>query len=505
MPMEAEDLAEMEGLIAVARKRELNFAICLGKKPEGTIFLMHRKKDGTILARNAKKAGESPKLAWGTCSVKGKKINLTCAEDPPPNTARAMKMFLKDQGFPFKVVILDALGNEIESDGEDDEQEADGITADAPELDVEESQLGQPTLGEEQEEEVNALAEQWNSRVGPLGDLYTEAMGTNPPNRTQLEAAWGMANEKADAGDFKAAITIADKLEPALKNLAETTQAKSDADKLREKFDAALPKLQQLHEAAIAAEPPNLDQLSAAWEAMMRKAGEGDYKMALATAAKLMPALQAAAAGDPNSAPWFKLEGELTPLYVAAMKTNPPDGTKLQAAWGMATEKAEAKDYAGAIKIGERLKPLLEAAAKAKDTASEIPKNVVAFQKSRVLWSKTRETMYSEMKKLEDSIKSMVSSDPELSAIGDNVGLLSDRLKPFDTRLEDILDAITNEADGEARERLKQEAIAKINEYKTELSSEFFQDVDSNNGFMGVSVRTAANNSLDSIAKVLAS
>ena len=519
MPMEAEELAEMEGLIAIARKREVNFAVCMGKKPEGMIFYMHRIKDHGILARNAKKAGETAKLAWGVAEVKGKKLNLKCVEDPPPNMARTMKMFLKENGLPLKVVLLNFAGDILDTDGDDDddEEDADNLAAPAGPDMAEQQDTGAAPQDQQPADAADRLADQWEARVGPLGDLFALAMKTNPPNRTQLEALWAMANEKAtaDQPDYKTALAIADKMEPALKALAETSgdgqQAAPDPQKAR--YDAIYPALEVLFDKVMEADPPNRDTLEKAWLGMKDEASKGKYENAITVGARLKPALEAALKesedaaaidmNDPVAAAWARMETDLSALYLEAMKQNPPDATKLQAAWSMATEKAYTKDYAGAVKIGERLKPLLEAAANPA-AASEIPVNVVAFQKSRLLWAKTRETMFSEMKKLENSIASLVASDPDLQDIANSVNALTERLKPFDTQLEDILDAITNEADGEKREALKKEAIAKINAYRNELASDFFQDVDANNGFTNVSVRKAANTSLESIAKVLA-
>ena len=68
---------EIKGFIALSRKRPLNFALCYGKKPEGMTILFHRKKDPTILARLAKKEGETNKIAYGTFSTKGKVASLS--------------------------------------------------------------------------------------------------------------------------------------------------------------------------------------------------------------------------------------------------------------------------------------------------------------------------------------------------------------------------------------------------------------------------------------------
>ncbi|MEM6739231.1 MAG: hypothetical protein AAF646_03885 [Pseudomonadota bacterium] len=435
MPMEAEDLAEMESLIQVARKREVNYAICMGKNPEGTIFMLHRKKKAEILARLAKREGETAKLAYGTCQVKGKKIFLRAMEDPPPAMARQMKVFLKDNGIPFKVTILDANGNEIDNDGDE---------GDNDDLDVLAGDGGQsgpsPDLDDiAQEELADPLQARWLALLGPLGKAYDAAMAQNPPSAAKLEAAWTMAREKAEAGDYKSALAVAKKLAPALATVTGT---------------------------------PNVED----------------------------------AAPSPEAAKWSRIAAAIDPLYAAAMKTNPANATKLSAAWAMATEKAAAGDYTAAMTIVAKLKPALDAAAKGGGGDAPSGKtNIVAFQKSRVLWASTRKKMHSEMQKLETAIANAVKEDPDLADIAGKVGALSTRLNVFDEDLEDILDKVTNAEDEAERAKLKETALAKIKAYQTALDEDFFKAVDSDNGFANVSVASAANASLASIAKAIAS
>ena len=500
MPMEAEDLAEMDAMIATARKKEVNFAVCMGKKPEDMIFLMHRLKDGEVLSRRAKKLGDTAKIAYGVASLKGTKLNLKCAEDPPPNKARSMKMFLKENGHPFKVYLLNMAGEVIDTDGDEDgdDDDDDALSAAAPG----EAQDGEePAANREEAAPPDPLAEQWAARVGPLGELFAEAMAKNPPNRTQLEAAWAMANEKADALDFKAALTIADRMEPSLKGVVEH-QAGAEADPLKAKYEAALGRMEALRERAIAAAPANIGQLEAVWAAMTGKADAGDYKMALAAAAKLLPALQAAATVDPNAAPWVKMEAELSPLYQAAMKQNPPEASKLQAAWAMATEKADALDFAAAVKIGERLKPLLEAAAKAADAAGK-ETGVVAFQRSRILWVGARQRMLDEARALAEAVAFQGADDEDADDIEAAGKEILAEVERIDERLQDVLDEITNAEPGRARDKLKQRAAGIVNEYQSMLSSGIFATID-DNPIRPVAVAGPARAALGVIARTLA-
>lgn len=251
-----------------------------------------------------------------------------------------------------------------------------------------------------------------------------------------------------------------------------------------------------------------------AWDGAQKAADGGDYKSALSVATKIKPLVTAGdipAApppppgpdGDPNAQAWAKIAGPLEQLYLKAMANNPPNRTKLEGAYMMAVEKAdEAQDYKAALTIAKKLKPALEEAAKG-GGATEVPKDVVAFQKSRVVWVDTRNKMKSEMKKLEAAIAAVCKDDPELAPVAGEVTALSKRLEVFDDRLEDVLDRITNTPEGDERTKLKAEAVQAIKDYQSALNDPFFNDVDNDNGFVNVQVASSATKSLDSISKVL--
>ncbi|WP_299044453.1 hypothetical protein [uncultured Tateyamaria sp.] len=252
--------------------------------------------------------------------------------------------------------------------------------------------------------------------------------------------------------------------------------------------------------------------VSAAWQKAHDAAAKGDYKSALAAAAKIKPlvtaapAQQASTPDDPNKAKWDAVQGPLEGLYTSAMDKNPENRTKLQAAWAMALEKAEAGDYTTALTIAGKLKPLLDAAASAEQSGqeAEIPADVVPFQKSRVLWIDSRKKMFEEMKKLENAIIATCKGDPELEPIAAEASDLTGRLTVFDETLQDMLDQITNTPSGPNREGLKKQALGTLKSYAAALNEPFFKDVDGNNGFVNVSVASTARASLASIAKVLA-
>jgi len=125
--MEADEIEDLKEMIAVARKRDVSFALCLGKTIEDTGLLMHRIKPPDVLQRKVKKLdGVVPnKNTLGTARAKGRKLMLTCLEEPPPNARRLLKKFLIEIDMPMKVILLDASGSVLEEDDEDDEGDRD--------------------------------------------------------------------------------------------------------------------------------------------------------------------------------------------------------------------------------------------------------------------------------------------------------------------------------------------------------------------------------------------
>lgn len=419
MPMEKDELAELEKLLKKARQKPLPFGVCMGKSPENTVLYLHLKKPPEVLMRNAKKAGETSKVSYGTCNVNGKIVSLTCEGDILPGMARNMKRFLLKNEIKMKVEILDPEGNLLESDGDEDE---DGEA---------------PT--EATGDDLDPAAEAWSQLSAALSPAVKTFVESGNEKGPAVQKAWDGAHKAAEGGDYKSATAVANKIRPLL--------------------------------------------------GVPDEAGSADSTDT--------------PADDPNAAAWAKIAGPLEQLYLKAMGNNPPNRTQLEGAYMMAVDKAnEAQDYKAALTIAKKLKPALEEAAKG-GSGTEVPKDVVAFQKSRVLWVDTRNKMKTEMKKLEAAIAQVCKDDPDLAPVVAEVNELSKRLEVFDGRLEDVLDRITNTPEGDQRTQLKKEAIAAIKDYQTALGEPFFSEVDSDNGFVNVQVASSATKSLNSIAKVL--
>ncbi len=110
---------ELKKIIKAAKKGPVAFGFNPGKSEEEAYLAMHRKKAATIVGKDAKEGGEGGKFAFGTATVSGKVITLTCLRELP-GLAKRLKKHLKSQKVMLNVAVLDAEGNQIESDIEDD-------------------------------------------------------------------------------------------------------------------------------------------------------------------------------------------------------------------------------------------------------------------------------------------------------------------------------------------------------------------------------------------------
>ena len=274
MPLDSDELDELKASIAVAKKRDLNFAVCLGKKPEGTVMLTHRMKGPDILGKQAKRSGETPKVAFGTMRVKGKDMMLTCTDDPPAGAAKKTKDFLsKAVGLKMKVVLLSAEGEVLEETAD----EADD----------------QDQTVETETQDPNA--EKWQKLFAKLEPLVNKAAASGRGDPSKLRAVWNYAVGIAAEGDFAGAIKVLPKVDQLIKLAAESQpEAPSgDMSKAEKAWNISRPQVVKLYEAVMKTDPENRSTLQAAWAMAQEKAEGKDFEAAIKVTKVLVPKLQA--------------------------------------------------------------------------------------------------------------------------------------------------------------------------------------------------------------------
>ena len=274
MPLDQVMMDELKANIGVARKRELTFGLCIGKSPETTILLCHKTKDAETMGRMAKKDGETAKVAFGTMTVDGKNLNLSCQGDVPTGIARKTREMLKLANLKLKVRVLDPNGNPIEEDGDDEEEGAapGGAAADP-------------------------LAEEWAATRERMAPQVEAAKAL--PDGAALHAAWQEALGFADGGDLRGGLNALEALARRITE-AETAASQSEADKAR--WEASRTKLEPMVQDIVDEGGAGAAKIKAVWEFILGKvaAEVPDYATAIKAITSLVKLIQEARASAPT-------------------------------------------------------------------------------------------------------------------------------------------------------------------------------------------------------------
>ncbi len=517
---------ELKKMVAMAKKRDLNFAYCPGNDPKEDVFVLDRKKKPEVMGRVARAEGTGTKLGFGTAKVKGKVMSLTC-ERELPQLAKKLKKFLKSETINMNIIVLDMSGQVLEEDIEDlgeDEDDEDVFVDDGDDDDDDGSQ-GQETA---EEGGSDVIADDDAALLKSLKARAAEIQGgikaASPEAQAKLIPVFKVAVGAMQSGDLAKADDTFTKLDAALDKMAGAGVAQ---DASADTNDPALARLAEVSATLLKriedlGNSETAPKLRAAHGILDGQIEAGDAKKAAGTAKALGDAITRAAeaaqtapedakaedakeepAVDPSVA-YRDARAELEPLALDLIQRGLGDVGKMRGVLAYFIEKGDAEDYAGAMKAVPGLKKLIADAENAEKTEAEkdIPANVVPFVRARLEWIKTRATLKSELTKLQGEILAVCQGDdfPDISS--ESQALFS-YLDVLDNRLEDALEALVQAPDGEQREKLKDNARKVLSEYQKELDTPFFQAVDSNNGFKPVNVRGAAVASLGKVNEAL--
>ncbi|WP_299733505.1 hypothetical protein [uncultured Tateyamaria sp.] len=504
---------ELKKMVKIAKKRDLNFAYCPGNDPKEDVFVLDRKKKPEVMGRVARAEGTGSKLGYGTARAKGRIMMMTC-ERELPQMAKKLKKLLKFEKLPMNVIVMDKDGKILEEDIEELEPDPE---LDAEDDDGEENEADEAAENDEEDdndpERLKKLTARAQQVKTGIADLPNEA-------QAPLTKGFGTVLGGLKSGDLDAADNMLTRLEEALEKLAAKGNDAAPEDpalaRLRQAADQLEKRIGALENADGAA------RLMTAHGMLVGQIGDGDVKKATGTVKALNDALtraegqgeaaeqkpEADAVQDDNATDagmeWRDARADLEPVALDLLARNLGDVTKLRAVLAYFTEKGEAEDYAGAMKAVPGLKKLIAEAEADQLSAAEkdIPANVVPFVRARLDWVKTRSTLRAELTKLQDAIVSACDEEefPDIANASDH---LFSYIKNLDGRLENALEALVQEPDGEKREKLKADAAGLLAEFQTELDNPFFQIVDDGNGFKAVNIRAAAMESLGKVRAAL--
>ena len=535
---------ELKKLVKLCKKTPLAFAYAPGKKPADALVSIDRRKSAGFLAKALKKQSTGPKVAYGTCSVDGKLMTLTC-EQTVATMAKSLKKYLKTQKVLVNIEVLDAAGNALESDIEDlppdpDMDDDDTVQDSGVEATPQESAAPEPTPEPEQAEtpaapvsEVgedapdNETAAQRQRLTEQLTGLVGDVKSVAPAAAAKLVPALKIAKGLIESGDLDKAEATLGKIADAVAKTgaAPTEQASDDANDQTAAPDARAlaARAGSLKQSIDAVGEPAKAKLLAALGAAVKLIKSGDLAGADAAMTKIETAANKVAAstgsdkgvGDdtettnPNAAKWAAAEARLQPAVDKAMDDRRGDLDAINRAFNYAKELAADGAYDRALAAAAKVADLLKAAQSATTTAAaadaleNVPADVVPYVKSRLSWISTRESMRAELETLKATIDEVTADVEGLEAVSSQSAKLFEYLDTIDGRLENTLEKLVETADGPDREALKKQAHDLIAEYQKELDSDFFKDVD-NNGFTSTSIRATAKANLADMSKVLA-
>ena len=467
MPSE-DEIADLKALITVARKMPVNVGLCLGKKPADSVVKIDRKRAPEALMREAKKAGETSKVAAGTLSIEGRNGVFHCVTAPPSGLGKALRGFFKSIGLNFELEV-------IKPDGQAEEEGAEDEAAPTE------------TPTETHAETPPASGPGPRAVAGQLQALKAAITGIGGKMAEPMLAALGKIVDLLKSGKVAEAASAAEKLTIAVEKARAAAPPSSPE---AEKYGPAVAKLQGLVDAL---PQGNARQaMTALLDAARAGLAKGDTAPLQANAKRVQEGLALQTAID-----------RLTPGVTNALSKGlvaEPD--KLRLLFAMVTETVPAPDHAKAMAALDRIEKLL--AAGGSDAARAIPADVQPFAKSRIEWGGSRKVMRTEVGRLQDAIRARCEELGGLDAVIARLGDLVKPLEVIDTRLEDKLDAIVNAPAGATRDKLKTEARALIQLYRAELAKPFFAEVDAANGFVPVAVTATAQAALAKVESVLA-
>jgi hypothetical protein len=156
---------ELGKLIMAVKKREHSCALLIGK--DGLVLEAHPTKSADAMRQAAKKGGGGSRGLIGMMSIDAKTIIFAAQEEDPPRTLpKLAKVYLRDRGLQYKVLIKLPDGSFLDSDAEEEGDELAEGDGDAPADAPGGEEAAEPGL--ELQKEFDTLAE-WIAAAKDVG------------------------------------------------------------------------------------------------------------------------------------------------------------------------------------------------------------------------------------------------------------------------------------------------------------------------------------------------
>lgn len=401
VPLDVETVKELKQKIKLARNKELNFALALGKKPEDCALIMHKERGGDKLLLQVKKIdGVQPqKSCFGSLTVDGQLVKLACRSDPPAGLVKNFRIFFRSNGIAMKLAVQAPGETEFKLDSEDAAEAQAPAEPPAPQAAADAAQdsaAAAPTsrLSEAETEALQARIDAVKDALLGFDKGTREKAGHALKEIADIYRQAQMLLGNADRAAGTKVAKLLDHLEARLKQIAEPApEARKDFaaaadDPAEARWQATYAKLEPHVRRVLAAGHGDVAKIQTIWTYAQEKAAAGNFAVALKAVGQLANLLSQAAeaakgartaeeaSAEDNSqlqAAWDKVEARYAPVVAALLAAQDPRAAKIQAAWDMAVAAAQAGDFDKANMIVGRLRPVLDAAPAPAAAAPKAP------------------------------------------------------------------------------------------------------------------------------------
>ncbi|MEW9920232.1 hypothetical protein AB2B41_11485 [Marimonas sp. MJW-29] len=316
--MDKKKIDELKADVGLARKRELNFGLCLGKTPETTLLMCHKSKAAEALGRIVKKEGETNKFTCGTMAVDGRDLTLKLVSDMPAGLQRKARDMFKAAGLPMNIIIV--LPDGATATDDEDADEADEA-ATQPASQAQEP-AAQPAAAAEASsaDAADPNQDEWTQEQLRIGTLVAAFVKEGGKYAKAIEALWQQTlktGEENPTEGLKKAAEAETKL-----SAAREKQKAEDSSADAAKWTEASGKIARHVEEAITKGTALSKKIEAVWALAQQKAQGANPDFA--TALKTLPMLVKLIRENANAAPAAKAQPQAQPAAEASAGDEAP-------------------------------------------------------------------------------------------------------------------------------------------------------------------------------------
>ncbi|MFK7837113.1 MAG: hypothetical protein AB8B60_12920 [Sulfitobacter sp.] len=488
----------------------MNFAYNPGPK-EADLLIIDKIKAADVIGRIAKKEGEGVKVAMGTFEMDAKLITLSVLQTVP-GLAKKFRKYLKTLDLSLKVEVLDATGEVIDSDQEE-EHTNETVTPVGP--------LNAVFQSDSNEAEAPTDTDQKTAITERLRALQAPISALGPLGAPLVKAVARVVND-LKSGNLDQAEATLDKIEEGLSKVAAHQEAKKSKPAAQPPDHASLVTRAGALKAALDGLAGNdksaVVQPLVAAVGLIKSGDRTGADAALTAAETALNALSGQTAEEdvqdapdvseaigPEQKAWEAQRAALQTDVDGALQGGAFNSDTLRRSWEDAKALAEAGEFAETLQAVDITRSHLADAEKAAEIAHAAAEAALisSYRKTRQSWSQTRAALHADLVKLKMVIDAHTKGIDSLAEIAENTGVLLEYLDGLDRTLETILGRLVDTPAGPARTVLKQEAGKVIEAYRAELATEFFEAVDQN-GFTQTTIRSTALDALEDVETALA-